>query len=172
MKNLVIDSILIVILALVVTSCSRYSSKYSYRFGEDGLIYNSSNGKLFTGVVLDTADVIIKFQVVNGKKNGSFTTYYLDGQIEKSGYVIENDNIGIWKYYYPDGQLESEGSFENNIPEGVWISYYPNGSKKCEGNYKKGKQQGIWNYYDEKGHPIYQVVFSDGEFVDLQERSV
>lgn len=170
MKKLITASLLIAVFSLLLTSCGRYTSKYSYRFGEDGLIYNSTNDNLYTGTVLDTADVIIKFQVVNGKKNGSFTTYYLDGQVEKSGYVIDNDNIGVWKYYYPDGQIETEGSFENNIPEGRWISYYTNGNKKCEGTYRNGKQQDIWLYFNDKGDIINKVIFCDGEFVDLQER--
>jgi len=172
MKRLLTAFLLSITLSLALTSCGRYTSKYGYRWGEDGLIYYAHNDKLYTGTVLDTADVIIKFQVVNGRKNGYFTSYYLDGQIEKSGFVINDENVGVWKYYYSGGQLESEGSFDDNIPEGKWISYYPNGSKKCEGDYKKGKQQGNWLYYNEKGETIYRAIFSDGEFVDLQERFV
>ena len=170
MKKLLTASLLIATFSILLTSCGRYTSKYSYRFGNDGLIYYSTNDKLYTGTVLDTADVIIKYQVVNGKKNGSFTTYYLDGHIEKSGYIVNNENMGEWKYYYPNGQIESEGNFENNVPEGKWISYYRNGNKKCEGTYKDGKQQDIWLYYNDKGDIINSVIFLDGEFVDLQER--
>jgi antitoxin component YwqK of YwqJK toxin-antitoxin module len=170
MKKTIAVFFVLATFSFLLTSCGRYTSKYGYRWGDDGLIYNSNNDKLFTGTVLDTADVIIKFQVVNGRKNGVFTTYYLDGQIEKSGYVVNNENIGDWKYYYPEGQLESEGSFESNVPEGKWISYYPNGNKKCEGIYKNGKQQGIWIYYNKTGKIIYNVIFQDGEFIDLQDR--
>jgi antitoxin component YwqK of YwqJK toxin-antitoxin module len=154
----------------MLTSCGHYKSKYAYRFGTDGLIYFAHNDKLYTGTVLDTADVIIQFQVVNGKKNGLFKTSYLDGQIEKSGYVYNNDNEGEWKYYYPDGQIESEGYFNNNLPEGNWISYYENGNKKSEGKYMKGQQHGVWIYYDKNGNITLEIIYDTGDFKDLVKR--
>ena len=77
MKKLLTAALLIITTSFILTSCGTYESKYAYRWGEDGLIYNSHNDKLFTGTVLDTADVIIEFQVVNGKKNGTFRTLLL-----------------------------------------------------------------------------------------------
>ncbi len=149
MLKLLTAFLLLTTSSFILMSCGTYKSKYAYRWGDDGLIYNSHNDQLFTGTVLDTADVIIEFQVVDGKKNGTFRTYYLDGQIEKTGYVINNENMGTWKYYYPNGQIESEGDFESNKPDGKWISYYPDGTKESEGKYRDGKQDGIWTYYDE-----------------------
>jgi len=170
MKNSIIILLAAASLSIILTSCSSYTSRYSFKFGEDGLIYNSSDGKLFTGTVKDTADVVIEFQVVNGRKNGFFKTTYLNGKIEKFGYVINNDNVGEWKYYYPAGEIESQGSFQNNVPEGKWISYYRNGNKKCEGIYRKGKQEDVWIYYNENGDVINRIVFGDGEFIDLLDK--
>ena len=160
----------IITASFLISSCGTYKNKYSYRFGDDGLIYNAGNDELYTGTILDTADVVIEFQVVDGKKNGEFKTYYLNGQIEKFGYVINNENMGEWKYYYQDGQMETKGTFKNNKPEGIWTSYYPNGNISCEGIYKKGKQQSAWTYYNEKGEIINIIFYQDGEFVGLQER--
>lgn len=172
MVKLLTALVLIITLSFILTSCGKYTSKYAYRWGDDGLIYNSNNNKLYTGTVLDTADVIIEFQVVNGKKNGTFRTYYLDGQVEKTGFVVNNENMGTWKYYYPDGQMESEGSFESNNPEGKWTSYYPNGNIESKGDYKNGKQNGIWTYYNKNGDVRIKVIYQDGEFIDLQQRLV
>lgn len=171
MKKLLAALLLIITSSFILTSCSRYTYKYAYRWGNDGLIYNSNNNELYTGTVLDTADVIIEFQVVDGRKNGTFKTFYPDGQVEKSGYVINNDNEGSWEYYYPTGQLESEGKFVNNLPEGKWISYYPNGNKKSEGFYKRGKQDEAWIYYNEQGGVINIVIYENGEFLELERRS-
>ena len=170
MNKLLITFLLLILFSFILASCGKYTSKYSYRWGEDGLIYNVGNNQLYTGTVLDTSDVIISFEVVNGKKNGLFTTYYPGGQVEKTGYVINNNNVGEWKYFYPNGQIESIGSFENNKAEGRWISYYANGNKKCEGNYRRGKEDGLWIYYNEKGKTINMILYEDGEFVDLQQK--
>lgn len=170
MKNLIITSLLI-IFSILFYSCRTRSSHLNFRLGENGLIYNINNDELYTGTIIDTADVVIEFQVVNGKKNGSFKTYYLNGQIEKCGYIINNDNIGEWKYYYPNGQIESHGSFENNVPEGKWVSYYKNGNIKCEGNYKNGKQNSLWLYYDYDGQLISTLFFSSGILIDVSRNS-
>lgn len=172
MNKLLTALLLIITSSFILTSCGKYTSKYAYRWGDDGLIYNSNNNKLYTGTVLDTADVIIEFQVVKGKKNGTFRTYYLDGQVEKTGFVVNNENIGTWKYYYPDGQMESEGNFEDNKPDGEWVSYYLNGNKKSEGSYRAGEQDGIWTFYDESGEIVNQVIYQDGKFIDLEKRFV
>ncbi len=171
MKNSVII-LLLFTASFLLTSCGNYNSKYAFRFGDDGLIYFAHNDKLFTGTVRDTANVIIQFQVINGKKYGLFKSTYLNGQIEKSGFILNNKNEGLWEYYYPDGQLESEGVFENNKPEGKWTSYYGNGNKKCEGIYKDGKEEGVWIYYDEEGNITYKIIYQDGEFVDLLQKFV
>lgn len=111
MKNSMIILLAAILSTTILTSCSSYKYRYSFKFGEDGLIYNSRNGNLFTGTIKDTADVVIEFQVVNGKKNGFFKTSYLNGQVEKFGHKVNNDNVGEWTYYYPDGQIESQGVF-------------------------------------------------------------
>lgn len=170
MKKLLTAFVFILSFSFILTSCGNYNSKYDYRWGNDGLIYNINNDKLFTGNVRDTSNVIIEFQVVNGKKNGLFESYYLDGQIEKSGFILNDNNEGLWEYYYPNGQLESEGNFDNNLPEGKWISYYSNGNKKCEGSYKQGKQDKVWIYYDGEGNVINMIIYEDGKFVDIQNR--
>lgn len=171
MKNSVLI-LLVFTASFLLTSCDSYKSKYAFRFGNDGLIYFTHNNKLYNGIVLDTADVIIQFQVINGKKYGLFKSTYLNGKIEKSGFILNNKNEGLWEYYYPDGQLETQGVFEYNKPEGKWISYYRNGNKKCEGIYKDGEQEGIWVYYDKEGNITFKIIYQDGEFVDLLQRFV
>lgn len=165
MKRIILVFILTII-SVLFFSCGTRTSHLNFKLGEDGLIYNTNNDRLFTGTIIDTADVVIEFQVVKGKKNGSFKTYYLNGQIEKSGYIINNDNVGEWKYYYPNGQIESRGNFENNIPEGKWVSYYKDGNIKCEGKYKNGKQDDNWIYYNENGQIINIKLFKNGVFVN------
>lgn len=172
MKNLKIIFLILSASSILLTSCSSKKSKFDFRFGSNGLFYNYNNNQLYTGTVIDTAGVVIKFEVVNGEKNGAFKTYYLNGQIEKSGHILNNKNVGVWKYYFPNGQLESKGKFENNLAEGKWISYYSNGSKNCEGNYKNGKQEDEWFYYNEEGKLINILLFKDGKFIDYLFRTI
>jgi len=170
MKNLT-QIFLLITVAVIFYSCGNEKSLRGYRFSEDGLIYKSSSNELYTGVVCDTSDVIITFEVVNGIKHGAFITFYHNGEYEKYG-LIENDkNVGDWSYFYPNGQLESMGSFENNKANGIWTNYHPNGKIKAEGEYKEGEQHGYWKYYNQSGKLVNVLTFQNGMLVENQIRS-
>jgi hypothetical protein len=165
MKNFI--SIFFVLLIITLLhSCGKDNYNRNYRMDEDGLIYKYGTNELYTGLVTDTSDVIITFEVVGGIKHGAFITFYTNGNYEKYG-MVENDvNIGTWSYFYPDGQLESTGSFKNNKPEGEWVSYYPNGKIKAKGEYIEGEQHGRWKFYDEEGELINVYIFGNGVFLE------
>ncbi|HSR18789.1 MAG TPA: hypothetical protein VLM39_11925 [Ignavibacteriaceae bacterium] len=133
-----------------------------YMFSSDGLIYKYGTNELYTGLVVDTADVIITFEVVNGIKEGEFITFYLNGKVEKYGLISNDRNEGEWQYFYPNGKIESIGTFHKNRPEGLWTSYYQDGKIKTEGSYRNGKQNGIWNFYDSYGELINSLIFQEG----------
>lgn len=161
MKN----SILIVCLGLVLMSCGK-SNKRDYRFADNGLIYNSHNNELYTGRVTDTADVVVQYDVINGKKNGEFVTYYLNGRVEKTGWMKLNRNVGEWKYFYPEGSLESKGHFINDLPSGEWEFYYKNGNTKHRGSFQEGFKNGDWFHYDIEGNLIEHTFYHNGEIKD------
>jgi len=136
---------------------------FSYK---DGLFYQKNTEELYSGRVIDTADVIIEFEVSNGRKNGRFTSYFLEGGIEKDGMIINDKNEGTWKYFYYDGQLETMGDFCNNLPDGEWISFHKNGEISIKGSYRLGAQVGYWSYYDESGKLINSVLFIDDIMIE------
>lgn len=165
-KYKLVFSMTAILLLSVLNSCG-YKYNKSYRLAKDGLIYAGASHELFTGTIVDTNNVIIKISVVNGVKNGKFETFYLNGQIEKSGNIFNNKNEGEWKYYYKNGQIESEGNFHNDQPDGRWDSYYDNGQLQSTGNYAGGKMIGLWSFYDKKGRLINHVVYKNGFFKEL-----
>jgi antitoxin component YwqK of YwqJK toxin-antitoxin module len=141
------------------------SEKINFTY-KDGLFYQKNSDELFTGTFTDTTDVIIEFEVSNGKKNGRFTCYYLEGGIEKEGLIINNKNEGTWKYYFDNGQIETIGSFYNNLPDGEWVSYHRNGEMSIKGIYRQGMQIGNWSYYDKYGKLINIITFIDNVMKD------
>ena len=160
-----IFTIAILIFSFTLTSCG-YKYNKSYRLAKDGLIYAGESHELFTGTIIDTNSVIVKFAVVNGIKNGRFETYYLNGKVEKIGNIINNKNEGEWKYFYNTGKLESKGNFINDLPNGRWVSYYENGNLKSTGVYANGKMIGLWSFYDIKGKIINHISYKNGFFKD------
>ena len=61
---------------------------------------------------------------------------------------------GTYTHYYENGQLERTGNVEDGKEEGVWEFFNENGQLERRGNYKEGEQDGVWEYFDEDGKLI------------------
>jgi antitoxin component YwqK of YwqJK toxin-antitoxin module len=132
-----------------------------------GLIYKLGEDSPYSGRIIDTLESkIIKYDVLDGLKNGEFSISTLEGNFSVRGYVEKNKNVGSWEYYYDDGRLESVGSFEDDKPQGNWIWYYKSGKVKSKGNYLSGKAEGSWFKYDERGNLKLMIYYSNGEIVN------
>jgi hypothetical protein len=162
MKKLILIFVFITI-SILLTSCGQVEYNREYQLSEDGKIYFYGTDKLYTGTIIDTSDVIIEFQVVKGIKHGEFKVSYLNGNVEKHGYIDNNKNEGAWKYYFENGQLESQGFFVNDLPEGEWISYYQDGQIKTKGSYLNGKQYGRWISFTPTGTIENVQFYEEGE---------
>ena len=158
---IILISLLLTIYLLSYVPLDRTTSEKNNFTYRDGLFYQKNSDELFTGMFTDTTDVIIEFEVSNGKKNGRFTCYFLEGGIEKEGIIINNKNEGTWRYYYDNGQIETIGNFHSNLPEGEWVSFHRNGEVRIKGFYRQGMQIGYWIYYDKYGKLINIITFID-----------
>lgn len=162
----VLNYILLTLLPFIFLACGRADYSKEYNFKSDGLVYYKNSDKLYTGVIFDSSSVILQYDVVDGKKNGSFLVYYRDGKIAQSGYLINDKNEGEWKYYYLNGNLESRGIFINDIPEGEWNFFHPNGRIKNIGTFKSGLRENAWYDYDESGKLKNIYFFKNGILID------
>ncbi|HSD64015.1 MAG TPA: hypothetical protein VLB50_09460 [Ignavibacteriaceae bacterium] len=125
----------------------------------DTVIYKPGTKELFNGVYTDSLNGMkIKFEVVNGKKNGKFETFYSNGNPQMLGYLKNNRNEGEWKYFYDDGSIESYGNFENDKPEGKWSWFFPDSLLRQTGYFHLGEREGIWKTYDETGTLVDSVL--------------
>jgi antitoxin component YwqK of YwqJK toxin-antitoxin module len=130
-----------------------------------GLLYGIGNDTPYTGTERGVVNgQKIEYQVVNGKKNGFFRTYYGNGKPAMEGNIVNNLNEGTWKYYYDNGQIESEGNFKNDTVDGNWKWYYLTGAVKEEGDFVNGKREGVWKTFDVKGD-AKEIIYENGEVV-------
>lgn len=149
-----------------LASCSESPKQKKTEIKFDAEIYDE-NGNLFTGTRKGTVgSKVIEYEVVNGKKHGSFKTYYENGNPEMEGQIKENKNEGLWKYYYENGTLESEGNFQDDRIEGKWYWYYPTGSLREISEYQDGVRNGKIIMYDSTGTVIEEKLYKDGSEVE------
>lgn len=82
---------------------------------------------------------------------GSYTSYYIDGQVKEQGNYLDNVPVGIWEYYYENGSIKMTGEIRDNQNYGHWKYFYENGNLSMEGELYEGKRDGVWQYYFENG---------------------
>ena len=135
---------------------------------KDGLLYSDSLSTIpYTGRNKShMLDMKIEYDVVNGKKEGDFITYYPNDKIQMIGKMKENKNVGEWKYYFSDGSLETSGFYDDDIPTGKWIWFQPDGKVIEEGNYIGGKREGEWKSYDSTGALNIVRLYKENELID------
>lgn len=108
-------------------------------------------------------------------RNGLYTSYYINGNIESKGYFQNNQSTGIWEFYYESGNLKMRGVLQNNTNAGHWEFFYESGNKSMEGIMNGRLREGKWNYYYEDGalketgtyiagkrHGVWKSYYEDG----------
>ena len=54
--------------------------------------------------------------------DGSFVSYYPNGQIQLTGKVVDRKKSGVWEYYYDNGQLQQKEKYRKGKPISTWKS--------------------------------------------------
>lgn len=158
------------LISILIISCAHKAEEKLSKplFLKNGLLYSDSLSTIpFTGRnKSNMLDMKIEYDVVNGKKEGDFITYYPNDKIQMIGKMKENKNVGEWKYYFPDGSLETSGFYDDDIPTGKWIWLQPDGKVLEEGNYFGGKREGEWKSYDSTGALNIVRLYRENELID------
>lgn len=107
-----------------------------------------------------------------GRKQGEWEEYYLEGEIKSRGSYQDDLKHGAWLYFHKNGQVEQKGSYSNGLQEGKWQWFYedssilriesfangkeegfsfellPNGDTLSAGEYYRGQREGNWFFRD------------------------
>ena len=113
--------------------------------------------------------------------DGSFSTYFDNGQVKMSGNLINGDLYGEFKRYYKTGEIKEKGKFLNGILIGKFQRFSTTGKLLYELNYDKVKKYSpLKNVKDEykyvnreyMEHDIYETTNSDVYFPLLGEELI
>ncbi|NJM94024.1 MAG: membrane-binding protein [Cytophagales bacterium] len=83
--------------------------------------------------------------------DGRYTSYYINGKVESTGFYREDTATGLWHYFFETGEPKYEGYIKKGVQHGPWRFYYENGNLSKEGAMWEGKPYGRWRYYYENG---------------------
>jgi len=126
---------------------------------------------------------------LNGKKEGSWTTYFSGGgairtlttyiQDKKEGWYLEfGENNSLTKriMYHEDQRhgeykefvyaaVREHRNYQNGKQDGVTKVFYDTGKLMEEGLYKNGVREGISKWYDQEGNVTIEYEYKDGQLV-------
>lgn len=82
------------------------------------------------------------------------TVFFNDGKVQGIGTLINGQKNGKWTTYFDTGSIESEGHYKNNKRTGKWIWYHDNGVLCSKEKYKNNKLKiRKSKFWDKKGNP-------------------
>jgi len=99
----------------------------------------------------------------NGKKNGIYEKYYINGKLAirknyKNG--IEN---GLYESWYDNGQLTIRCNYKNGKRDSIWEEWNEDGQLIDRSNYKNGILDGISKHYTEDGQLFMEITYENGK---------
>lgn len=65
----------------------------------------------------------------NGVRDGLWTAWHENGNVESEVVYIDGDRHGIMSTWYEDGKLRYKGAYANNEKIGEWIYYDKSGKE-------------------------------------------
>ncbi len=122
-----------------------------------------NKGSLIKKAQYTSDGMSVEENFLNGKKNGSFKVYWLDGSVHIEGF-FKNDSLdGTVRNYYPNGVLESEAKYQNGNPYGAYRYYYEDGGLQIQAeDFGNGEHL----VYDSLGQLEYTVILKNFVPVD------
>jgi len=75
-----------------------------------------------------------------------FISYHSNGEIFKTGHVLNGQEHGTWRYYFADGGEKSRSEYVNGILDGPFKVFYRNGGLKQEGVYANNRVKQATHY--------------------------
>lgn len=82
-----------------------------------------------------------------------------NGQVKRTGSVVNWRNQGRWTWYYPDGRKKMEGDFAGGKRTGRWITFDSNGDTLTVSMYRNDQLNGLHTDYGPDGRPTLSTNY-------------
>jgi antitoxin component YwqK of YwqJK toxin-antitoxin module len=83
---------------------------------------------------------------INGKQNGSITSYYNDGTLHFTENWVDGLKHGYFEYNWNNGKCFNKGYYIYGKRHGWWEDYWSDGSVRYKGYYDMGVE--TWSSTD------------------------
>ena len=141
---------------------------------KNGTWYLKESSKPYTGKFIDyylNGNKQGEGILLNGKIQGKRLMYHPNGNISDEIEYENGISSGIEKRFYEDGTLMQKGEFQNGKEIGIWEMYHPNGQLKQRTNFVNGKMDGESLSYYSTGELKGTAIYDDGKYKNDKENA-
>jgi hypothetical protein len=90
-------------------------------------------------------------------RHGPSTNWFDNGQL----FYQHGKKHGTFTFYYENGQVAAAGEYKDDQPDGMWVWTHRNGQKATVGQYEGGRQVGDWRWWNDDGTLASQKNYSE-----------
>lgn len=98
----------------------------------------------------------------DGKAEGSFTTWYRNGQKANAGGNLAGRLHGKVVEWHEDGTVVLEANYDRGYLDGPWREHWPDGKDRCTANYQKGRLDGLYSEWSREGNKVLEGRYVGG----------
>lgn len=99
----------------------------------------------------------------NGQREGEFTEFFKNGQIEESGTVLNGKYEGSRFRFFESGRLRDHIRYVGGQMHGDMEEFYENGVLKRRLPHRNGKRHGVESHFNDKGQMTSRSCWISGE---------
>lgn len=103
--------------------------------------------------------------LVDGKMHGLMKRYTYHGEFMSEVPYVNGKRHGIAKSFFTNGKIKNETPFENGLIHGIKKGYYTNGNLRYEKPYKHQVRHGLWRYFREDGTEKGCICYQNGRII-------
>lgn len=111
----------------------------------------------------DCSEIVFKNGVstLNGKLyTGDCQSRWINNQLKSSQHYINGKDNGEWLFYYMDGTIQTKAYFKEGVRIGKWEHFHENGLPwKIQTYDEDGNKDGVWKTFNKQGELIKETNF-------------
>lgn len=119
-----------------------------------------------------SGEISRRFYLVNGKKEGKMTDYFIDGKV-RSERIFENDRqVGKTVFFYPSGKTKEVQYYEDGLKHGGDTTFYEDGRLQFVLPFQQGKQHGYVRKWAPDGSLTFEARYEMDTLVEVRGQKI
>lgn len=121
---------------------------------------------------LENGQILVKWSEINGKKQGPYYEYDIEGNLRTVRNFINDFENGRTVFFHENGEIAEVVHFLNGVKHGGDTMFLPNGLPGFVLGYREGKKHGYLRKWTEDGTLLYEARYDMDTLVEVKGQPV